>query len=90
MRGGQRRYSDLAINTALTLRLIYHLPLRQTEGFLSSLIAIMKLDLSAPDQTTLPRRGQHLTRRLRPVPTDESIKLVLDSLDDRPRPAGTV
>ena len=33
MRGGQRRYSDLAIETALTLRLIYHLPLRQAEGF---------------------------------------------------------
>ena len=33
-RGGQRRYSDLAIETALTLRLLYHLPLRQAEGFL--------------------------------------------------------
>ena len=33
-RGGQRRYSDLAIETALTLRLVYHLPLRQAEGFL--------------------------------------------------------
>ncbi|MCP3914709.1 MAG: IS5/IS1182 family transposase, partial [bacterium] len=33
-RGGQRRYSDLAIETALTLRLVFHLPLRQTEGFL--------------------------------------------------------
>ena len=33
-RGGQRCYSDLAIETALTLRLIYHLLLRQTEGFL--------------------------------------------------------
>ncbi len=32
-RGGQRRYSDLAIETALTLRLLFHLPLRQTEGF---------------------------------------------------------
>ena len=31
-RGGQRRYSDLAIETALTLRLIYHLPLRQAKG----------------------------------------------------------
>ena len=28
-RGGQRRYSDLAIETALTLRLLYHLPLRR-------------------------------------------------------------
>ena len=54
-RGGQRRYSDLAIETALTLRLIYHLPLRQAEGFLHSLFAIMRLDLSAPDYTTLSR-----------------------------------
>ena len=56
-RGGQRRYSDLAIETALTLRLIYHLPLRQAEGFLHSLLVIMRLDLSAPDYTTLSRRG---------------------------------
>ena len=33
-RGGQRPSSDLAIETALTLRLIVPLPLRQTEGFL--------------------------------------------------------
>ena len=34
-RGGQRRFSDTAIETALTLRLLFHLPLRQTEGFLA-------------------------------------------------------
>ena len=48
-RGGQRRYSDLAIETALTLRLLYHLPLRQAEGFLHALFGIMSLDLSVPD-----------------------------------------
>ena len=32
-RGGQQKYSDLAIETTLTLRLIFHLPLRQAEGF---------------------------------------------------------
>ena len=37
-RGGQRRYSDLAIETALTLRLLYHLPLRQAEGFLHTVV----------------------------------------------------
>ena len=79
MRGGQRRYSDLAIETALTLRLIYHLPLRQAEGFLTSLFAMMELDLPAPDYTTVSRRGQHLKRRLRPAPTGEGIHLVLDS-----------
>ena len=71
IRGGQRRYSNLAIATALTLRLIYHLPLRQAEGFLHSLFAIMELDLPAPNCTTLSRRGQHLTRHRRPVPTGE-------------------
>ena len=66
-RGGQRRYSNLAIETALTLRLIYHLPLRQAEGFLNSLFVMMHLDLSAPDYTTLSRRGQYVPRRVRPV-----------------------
>ena len=78
-RGGQRRYSDLAIETALTLRLLYHLPLRQAEGFLHALFGMMRLDLSAPDSTTLSRRSQPLRRRLRPVPTDEGLHLVLDS-----------
>ena len=79
-RGGQRRHSDLAIETALTLRLIYHLPLRQAEGFLHALFGIMRLDLSVPDYTTLSRRSQHLRRRLRsPVPPDEGLHLVLDS-----------
>jgi hypothetical protein len=31
-RGGQPVYSDLAIETGLALRLVLHLPLRQTEG----------------------------------------------------------
>ena len=79
MRGGQRRYSDLAIETALTLRLIYHLPLRQAEGFLHSLFVMMHLDLSTPDHSTLSRRGQHLQRRLRPIPSGKRIHLVLDS-----------
>ena len=40
----------------------------------------MRLDLSAPDYTTLSRRSQHLRRRLRPpVPPDEGLHLVLDS-----------
>ena len=52
-RGGQRQYSDLAIETALTLRLIFHLPLRQTEGFLTSIFGMLGLELSTPDHTTL-------------------------------------
>ncbi len=56
--GGQGRYSDLAIVTALTLRAVFHLPLRQTEGFAASLIRLMDLDLATPDHTTLSRRGR--------------------------------
>ena len=79
-RGGQRRYSDLAIETALTLRLLSHLPLRQAEGFLHALFGMMRLDFSAPDYTTLSRRSQHLRRRLRsPVPPGDGLHLVLDS-----------
>ena len=47
-RGGQRRYSDLAIETALTLRLLYHLPLRQAEGFLRALFGMMRVRLEFP------------------------------------------
>ena len=78
-RGGQLRYSDLAIETALTIRLIFTLPLRQTEGFLTSLFGLMGLDLPAPDHTTLSRRGQHLKLTLRRVPRGEPMHLIVDS-----------
>ena len=45
---------------ALRLRLVFRLPLRQTEGFLRSVLALMRTDLEAPDHTTLSRRSQHL------------------------------
>jgi IS5 family transposase len=78
-RGGQLKYSDLAIETALNLRLVFHLPLCQTEGFLNSLFAMMDIALSAPDHTTLSRRAQHLNVTLRRVPTGEPIHLTVDS-----------
>ena len=78
-RGGQLKYSDVAIETALTLRLIFHLPLRQTEGFLTSLFRMMGIELSAPDHTTLSRRGQWLDLTHRRVPTNERIHLIVDS-----------
>ena len=78
-RGGQRPSSDLAIETALTLRLIVHLPLRQTEGFLTSIFRMLGLDLSAPDHTTLSRRGQHLDLPLRRAPTGAGLHLIVDS-----------
>ena len=78
-RGGQRKYSDLAIETALTLRLVFGLPLRQTEGFLNSLFVMIGVDLSAPDHTTLSRRGRDLDVKLGRTPTGEAIHLIVDS-----------
>jgi IS5 family transposase len=77
--GGQWKYSDIAIETALTLRLLFHLPLRQTEGFLQSLFGMMGLELAAPDHTTLSRRGQRLDLTLDRVPTGEGVHLIVDS-----------
>ncbi len=78
-RGGQLKYSDLAIETALTPRLVFNLPLRQTEGFLNSLFGMMGIDLSAPDHTTLSRRGRHLDTKLRRTATTGAIHLIVDS-----------
>ena len=36
-RGAQKKFSDHAIETALTLRLVFNLPLRQAEGLLRSI-----------------------------------------------------
>ncbi len=58
LHGGQRRYSNLAILTALTLRVVFGLPLRQSEGFLDSLLTLMGLDLKARDHTTLSSRNR--------------------------------
>jgi IS5 family transposase len=78
-RGGQRKFSDVAIETALTLRLVFHLPLRQAEGFLRSILALMDVDLEAPDHTTLSRRSQHLDTGLQVAPGNEPIHLIVDS-----------
>ena len=56
-RGGQPIYSAIAIETALTLRLVFHQPLRQTEGLLRSIAALLGIDIAIPDHTTLSRRG---------------------------------
>ncbi len=58
-RGGQRWYSPLAILTALTLRAVFRLALRQTEGLIGSIIQLLGLDLAVPDHTILKPPGRH-------------------------------
>jgi hypothetical protein len=57
-RGGQPVYSALAITTALTLRAVFCLALRQTEGLIGSILHLLGLGLAVPDHSTLSRRAE--------------------------------
>ena len=79
-RGGQPRYTDMAVELVLTLRLVFHLALRQAEGFARSVLRLLGLDLSVPDHTTLSRRGCAFAgRQPRAAKHDGPAHVVLDS-----------
>ena len=59
-RGRQQAYSDAAIQACLTMKVLFGLPLRQTTGFVESLLELMGLDWSVPDFSTLCRRQKTL------------------------------
>lgn len=64
-KAGNIFYSNLAIRLCLSLRRIFHLPLRQTEGFIASLFELMKISLPVPNYTTLSRRTSSLNLKNR-------------------------
>ncbi len=73
-RGRQPWYSPLAILTALTLRTVFRLAFRQTQGLIGSIVDLLGLALRVPDHTTLSRRSATLdvprpTRSNKSVPT---------------------
>jgi IS5 family transposase len=72
-------YSDAAIELALTLRVIYHLTLRATQGFVTSIFELMGITLDVPDYTTLCRRAAKLNISLDRIPKGEPIHLAIDS-----------
>src|SRR4051812_34785028 len=78
--GGQPHYSALAITTALTLKAVFRLALRQTEGLIGSIIGLLGLALSVPDHTTLSRRAETL-EVLRPRSDNDAapVHLLVDS-----------
>ena len=80
--GGQPRYSELAIELVLTLRLVFHLALRQAEGFARSVLQLLgvALPVPVPDHTTLSRRGRAFAGRQPRVQAGSGpMHLVLDS-----------
>jgi Transposase DDE domain len=77
-RGRRRRYTDAAISCALTLREIYHLPLRATEGLVRSLLRLLQVELPSAHYSTLSRRARSLSILL--ASSNKRIKhLVIDS-----------
>src|SRR3954451_7233448 len=67
--GGRAWYSDAAIELVLMLRLVFHLALRQAEGFVASVLRLLGQELRVPDHTTLSRRSRSFAgRRPRAVP----------------------
>ena len=58
--GRPKTYSNHAIETTVTLGLVFHLPSRQTEGFLKSLFALLQLTNDVPDHSTISRRRARL------------------------------
>jgi len=77
--GGQARYSDLAIELVLTLRLVFQRALRQAEGFVVSVRRFLGLELSIPDHTVLSRRGRAFAGRQPPVVPHGPLHLLIDS-----------
>ena len=79
--GGQRVYSDMAIETSLVVRMVYKLAYRQTEGFLHSIASLLGLGIEIPDYSTLCRRSRLLRKKLR-IPkaaSTQPIHLMIDS-----------
>jgi len=83
--GGQARYTDLAIQTSLMLRSAFKLALRQTEGLITLVLALMGLMLSAPDHSTVSRRSVTLPV-IQPVSAPQAGSVA--RVDRQHRPAG--
>src|SRR5512135_452425 len=76
--GAQFIYSDTAIQCLLTLRVVFHLPLRATQGLAHSIFQLMGLPLDVPHYSTLSRHAA-TTRIDLPKQGDGPLQLVIDS-----------
>lgn len=79
-RGRPQIYSDLAIQCGLTLKAVFKLPLRSTEGFVCSLMQLLSLPLSVPDYSLLSIRQKTLSLQLpKASKKSERMRLIVDS-----------
>ena len=76
-RGRRRTYTDAAITCALLIREVYHLPLRATQGLVSSVLTLMRVHLPVMHYSTLSGRARSLELSLA---TPKQVRhLVIDS-----------
>ena len=78
-RGKSRLYADAAILCALTIRQVFHLPLRATQGLIGSLVQLLELGLPVMDYSTLCRRARRLEVKLSAQPVNRIKHLVFDA-----------
>jgi len=79
-RGKPRTFSNTAIETALTLAQVFHMPLRTTEGFLKSILQKLGSSTQIPDYSTLSIRSRNLPIQIRVRPIKhEPLHIVVDS-----------
>src|ERR1700733_15536454 len=58
--GRPREYSKVAFDVFLTLKVLLHLPLRQTQGIIEGLIKQLDLQIPCPNFTLVSRRAKEL------------------------------
>jgi hypothetical protein len=78
-RGKPGLYSDVAIQTCLTLKILFRLPYRATEGLVRSLMRLCGLELPVPDHTHLSRRAATLSVAIPRRKRNGPIHVVVDS-----------
>lgn len=87
-RGAQPIYSDAAIQACLTVKVLFGLPLRQTTGFVASLLKLAGLDWPVPDFSTLCRRQKALAVQLPYRGSGGPLHLLVDSTGIKVRGEG--
>jgi hypothetical protein len=78
-RGHPQAYSDLAIECLATVRAVYHLTLRATQGLVQSIFKWMDVTLPVPSYSTVSRRQVRLTFRPPQRRPGAGLHVVVDS-----------
>lgn len=78
-RGRQQTYSDSAIQSCLTMKVLFGMALCQTTGFVESLLRLIGLDWGVPDFSTFSRRQKSLKVNIAYRGSEGPLHLLIDS-----------